>query len=93
MILIVQSFYLKIKARKEAFYVTLGLSEDEKRLSVDEGSIYSILSSFDALDTSYKLSIEKLEKILILFKTMHSVNWFIWVVTFCSKNSQKISFR
>jgi hypothetical protein len=65
-----------MKARKDAFFVMLGLSEDDKRLSVDEGSIFSILSSFDSINSNYKISIEKLEKILILFKTMHSVRSF-----------------
>jgi hypothetical protein len=65
-----------MKARKDAFFVMLGLSEDDKRLSVDEGSIFSILSSFDSINSNYKISMEKLEKILILFKTMHSVRSF-----------------
>ena len=74
-ILVIQSFYTKIKGRKEAFYVTLGVSEDNKRLPVNEGSIYSILSSFDSLTKNYKVSIEKLEKTLILYRTMHSVSF------------------
>jgi hypothetical protein len=72
-IVMIQSFYSKIKGRKEAFYVTLGVSEDNKRLTVNERSIYSILSSFDSLTKNYKVSIEKLEKLLILYRTMHSV--------------------
>ena len=72
-ILILERFYNKIKGRKECFYVTLGVSEDNKRLPVNEGSIYSILSSFDTITRKYKVTLEKLEKTLILYRMMHSV--------------------
>lgn len=72
-ILMFQNYYAKIEGRTHAFYVTLGISDDGKKLALNEGSIFSILSSFDTINRNYKVTSDKLEKVLILYRTMHSV--------------------